>query len=433
MTKPIRHGQNWRIRWLDADSKRRSEVYRTYKQAQHALHLHEVEAEEIRRGLRKAAAEPRRFDDLCDLWTETRAKIKKSGDDDKSIIRAHLRPAFGAMWLHEITTEHTDRFWAERAHRERQTIRNQLVLLGTMLRYAKALGWIAHVPKINLPKLGQVRSRKFRWLREPQEIKKLLVAARAEGEIVYALYATAIYTGMRQGELAALRWSDIDFGRRLITVARSFDTSTKNENTWHVPILDPLMPILLRWRQLSVGKIVFPNQRGTLQSPSARIFNEVFHRVLARAEFGLADRRGKLRPPFTFHDLRHTFASHWVARGGDIFRLQKVLGHSSIELTERYAHLSADAFARDHGRLGGIEPVNEADVEALKKSEAEEKEAARKRTSANCCGGDADVEPCAAVVDHTPCADADDGAPHANDPGPKSPVEDRVEPHRRGA
>ena len=60
---------------------------------------------------------------------------------------------------------------------------------------------------------------------------------------------------------------------------------------------------------------------------------------------------------FRFHDLRHTFASHWVMRGGDLFKLQKILGHSSIEITLRYAHLAPHAFADDYGRLGG--PIEE--------------------------------------------------------------------------
>jgi integrase len=69
---------------------------------------------------------------------------------------------------------------------------------------------------------------------------------------------------------------------------------------------------------------------------------------------------GKLSAVYVrFHDLRHTFASSWVARGGDLFKLQKVLGHKSVTMTQRYAHLQPSAFAADYGLFGkglGHEP-----------------------------------------------------------------------------
>ena len=54
-----------------------------------------------------------------------------------------------------------------------------------------------------------------------------------------------------------------------------------------------------------------------------------------------------------FHDLRHTFASQWVLKGGDLFKLQKILGHQSVQMTMRYAHLAPDAFREDYQRLNG--------------------------------------------------------------------------------
>ena len=51
----------------------------------------------------------------------------------------------------------------------------------------------------------------------------------------------------------------------------------------------------------------------------------------------------------------NTLASHWVMRGGDLFKLQKILGHKSVQMTVRYAHLAPDAFAADYDRLGTVE------------------------------------------------------------------------------
>ncbi len=80
--------------------------------------------------------------------------------------------------------------------------------------------------------------------------------------------------------------------------------------------------------------------------PSARAFQDVLHRVLEAAKFP----RGYI----TFHGLRHTFASHWMMNGGDIFRLQKILGHKDTQMTQRYSDLAPEAYAQDHARLDGL-------------------------------------------------------------------------------
>jgi integrase len=79
----------------------------------------------------------------------------------------------------------------------------------------------------------------------------------------------------------------------------------------------------------------------------------------AEAGVELADheKSGKTRRYIVFHDRRHTFASHWVMRGGDIFRLQKILGHQSVQMTMRYAHLAPDVFKDDYDRLGTCAPT----------------------------------------------------------------------------
>lgn len=67
----------------------------------------------------------------------------------------------------------------------------------------------------------------------------------------------------------------------------------------------------------------------------------------------MVERDRKLRRYIRFHDLRHTFASQWVMKGGDLFKLQKILGHKTVQMTMRYAHLAPNAFAEDFKRMGG--------------------------------------------------------------------------------
>ncbi|HEY3805158.1 MAG TPA: tyrosine-type recombinase/integrase [Kofleriaceae bacterium] len=68
-----------------------------------------------------------------------------------------------------------------------------------------------------------------------------------------------------------------------------------------------------------------------------------------------------LPPQLRFHALRHTFASHWVLDGGDIFRLSKILGHSNVTITQKvYAHLAPDAWERDYHRVSFVVPAEDA-------------------------------------------------------------------------
>jgi hypothetical protein len=167
------------------------------------------------------------------------------------------------------------------------------------------------------------------------------------------LYLTAIATGMRAGELAGLEWADVNVDSRLIMVQRSFLGLTKSGQARPVPILDMLLGELRGWRLRHPGRLVFTNRDGNMLDKSARAFQEVLHRALDRGGFPSEMKpNGHARPYVTFHGLRHTFASHWMMRGGDIFKLQKILGHQSTTMTDRYAHLAPHAFADDYARFG---------------------------------------------------------------------------------
>ncbi len=317
----------------------------------------------MKRGLRAPPApEKKTVGDALDYWVTNRAPQKRSGGDDESIIRCHLRPTFGHLRLRELGVQHVDAFVATRAKLDPKTVHNLLTLLISVLNAAVDLGWLAKVPRIKKPKV-RMFSADYRYLRTDQERDTFLRAARDEGEDVVTLYATAVFTGMRAGELGGLRWDDVDFERRLITVQRSYDGPTKAGDVRYVPILTVLLSMLRAWRLRCPGALVFPNRDGRMLRPSGRVFQEVLHRVLARSGLPERERRGRARPYIVFHDLRHTFASHWVASGGDLFKLQKILGHKTVQMTMRYAHLAPAAFREDWDRLGAAAlPVDDARV-----------------------------------------------------------------------
>lgn len=366
---PSKHGKGWRARWTDEHDRRHSKTFRFRRDAEAFERRKKAETEEIVGGLRAERPIPRPFAALCDYWIENRASQKRSRKHDESIIRKHLRPAFASVDVTALGVSDVDRFVRERPTLGRKTLANVLTLLIAMLNLAKDLGWLSAVPRIRKPKL-RLFEQDFAFLRTDQEVARVLREARATGEIVHALYATAVFSGMRKGELAALRWEDVDFDRRLITVQRSYEGPTKPGDVRYVPILDALIGTLKRWRLRCPDALLFPSEAGTMRDPDSRIFRETLHAVLARAGLPRRERAGKERPYITFHDFRHTFASHWVMRGGDLFKLQKILGHKSVQMTMRYAHLAPHAFADDWARFGSG-ATELADVVALPGRSAE--------------------------------------------------------------
>lgn len=338
--RPVRCRDKWRVRWIDHEGRRQSAVFDSEREAQRALDARRTEAHEIRRGLRQRPPEDRTFNELADYWLTHRAPAKRSRDDDESIIRRHLRPVFGALLLRELSAEQIDRYTQSRAHLAAQTVRNHLTLLGSMLRLAIELRWLAALPSIRKPRADPEDELDPPWLKTQDEIRRVLEAARSEPEpLVFVLYATAVYTGMRAGELAGLRWADVDLTRRTIHVRRSFDGKTKTRaSRRYVPIVDALLPILRAWQACARNELVFPNNAGNMHDPQARVFQETLHRVLDRAAFQRPT-DGRAKHVIHFHSFRHTFACHWRLNGGPLEELIRVLGHTSKRMTEHYANV----------------------------------------------------------------------------------------------
>jgi integrase len=134
----------------------------------------------------------------------------------------------------------------------------------------------------------------------------------------------AISTGMRLGEILNLKWKDVDFEHGFIRVVKS-----KNNESRDIPINAFLLETLKGLKKsLETGNYVFCNEDGEPRKDIREAFSG------ARDRAGLED--------FRFHDLRHTAASLFASRGCDLITLQNLLGHKSVSMTQRYAHLMPD-------------------------------------------------------------------------------------------
>lgn len=136
----------------------------------------------------------------------------------------------------------------------------------------------------------------------------------------------AMNTGMRRGELFGLTWDAVDLGRSLVTVRA--DTS-KSGSARHIPLNREAADVLKRWRaQGSAEGLVFPGPGAGRMSN----VNKSWSAVVAKAK--LVD--------FRFHDLRHHFASRLVMSGTSLLAVKTLLGHSTVQMSERYSHLASE-------------------------------------------------------------------------------------------
>jgi integrase len=248
-------------------------------------------------------------------------------------LRKRILPELGGAKLAEIRRVDLQDL-AERLQAEGldpSTIRNALMPLRAIFRRALARGEVTINPTSGL-ELPAVRGRRAR-IATPAEAT-LLLAALPESE--RALWATALYAGLRRGELMALRWADVDLTDNLIRVERSWDIREgaiepkSRAGRRSVPLPGRLREQLIEHR-LRSGRsegLVFG------RSPTSP-----FEPVTVAARAKKAWQAAALEP-ITLHQARHTFASLMIAAGVNAKALSTYMGHASITITlDRYGHL----------------------------------------------------------------------------------------------
>jgi integrase len=161
-----------------------------------------------------------------------------------------------------------------------------------------------------------------------EQIDKLIACARlARWKALPVLICMAFTTGLRRGSLSGLRWRDVDLRERRATVQR-----TKNGKPIVAHLTDRVVAELQRIGPKEPDTLVFGSSSGKDRPHS---FDGAFERALADA--GL--------PQIRFHDLRHSCASHLAAKGASAPLLADVLGHTTLRMVSRYAHLNIMARA----------------------------------------------------------------------------------------
>lgn len=334
MSKPQRlPSGSWRIRYLDHLGSRRSAVFLTESAARAGLRRAEVDRDNIRAGLTRPRS-AQTLKDAASTRLDSRPPRRKL--DNQSHLDNHILPALGALTLAQISPDEIERF-IRRLEGKRTARKGEKNAEGRVLSAATIANVLITLRKLMNDCGHSVRIRYrvptsgYGWIRNPAEVGRFLDEC-GDGWFRMAC-ELAVYAGLRKGEVAALRRDALDFDRRLILVDRSYDGPTKSRQKRYAPMSPQLATRLRAW---------------LLRHPGPLLVTVDGQPMTERTETSSRARRACKRagvPEATFHQLRHTFASH-LAQRVSLPIVGAMLGHANPMTTARYAHLDTESLAR---------------------------------------------------------------------------------------
>ena len=253
---------------------------------------------------------------------------KRSWKTDVAIFRTHLIPFFGKQHLDEITTEDVMRLQQKGIEDGAApgSVNRRIIMLRAMFNlviHEWKLPGVSENPTAGIRLLPE-NNAKERYV-TPDELRRLLDACMASSNpMLYHIVAFLLVTGARRNEVLHAKWHDFDLQRGDWRIPRS-----KSGQARHVPLNDGALRLLEQVRGKSGSEYVFGNPE------TGSYYRNIFSTwETARTRAGLPDVR--------LHDLRHTFASLLVNSGRNLYEVQKLLGHTQVKTTQRYAHLARE-------------------------------------------------------------------------------------------
>lgn len=313
------------------------------------------------------AGGPKTFGEVADAWLAEKAAEVQDGHlkpstlkDYRSMLRrpdeplkrrgrgrtAHLMRAFEKRPIREISSADIDAFEKKlrTAGLSPQTRLKYEVVAGMIFAFAEAQGWIADNP-VKAKGRQKKKGRKREKLPEVYSIETVeKIASKVEDAMLGEVIRLAAMTGLRQGELLALRWRDIDWTGRKVTVrgryvpGEELEDVPKGGRVRTVPMSDQAGAVLDRLSRRDEhtrkGDLVVTD-RGKHIDPSTlrRAYMKARDAVIAQAA-----KEGEIVPKVVFHGLRHVFGSRCAMSGVPLFVLQHWLGHADAATTAIYAH-----------------------------------------------------------------------------------------------
>lgn len=258
---------------------------------------------------------------------------KKSAYKEEQLFRLHIAPVLAKFTFNDAMPLHIEKIGHSMKNKGKSptTINYTYAVVRQMWNLANVDGITdrQHPTKqIKKPKLNNKRERFI--TREEEAL--LLDALKERSEITHDMAMMSLDTGARWGELAALTWDNLNLEGN---TARLMDTKSGDNRTIHTTTTR-VKEMLQRRHANSSSQYVFPARDGGIQEQT----NVVFARTVE--EIGLNDGVKDQRKKICFHTMRHTFASRLAMAGVPLYTIKEAMGHHTIAMTERYAHLMPD-------------------------------------------------------------------------------------------
>ena len=280
----------------------------------------------------KTAEETKTFHDLMEKYMNEHSALKKRSTERDRASLKHLYPFFGTYAIKEIAPKVISRYKSERllARAKPATVNRELALLKHAFSLAvREWEWLQDNPvkKVSMEKEPQGRDR---WLTEEEEVAVLQNCPEWLREAV----TFAIDTGCRRGEMLSLTWKHVSIERGVATI---YGQKTAEWRT--IPLTKRVCEMLSSKNARQKVRALRENtvfSNGTGQPINIHELRWGFESALKAA--GIVD--------FRWHDLRHSFATRLAQNGVDLFTIQKLLGHKSFAMTQRYAHHCAESLRR---------------------------------------------------------------------------------------
>jgi integrase len=289
-------------------------------------------------------------------------RAKRTLESYQSTYKVHVRPVLGHLPLRVIRVHHGEAI-KQNFHKlglSASRGNDVLIQLKGLFNFAVRQQHLGVNPFKNLDPLKQHKKEIIYW--NQVEVDQFL--SSSINDRFYPLYVLLLNTGLRKSEACGLMWDCVDFDQKIITVKRTRDReglreTTKGGESRKVPMNIPTHEALLKVFQTRVHpSFVFCKANG----------EPISYEHLTDRLFRAAVKRAGVRQ-IRLHDLRTTFASHFCINNGNVFVLSKILGHKSVNITQKfYAEINNDflnsgaetvSFGRSHMNSSNVVFIND--------------------------------------------------------------------------
>ncbi len=268
-------------------------------------------------------------------------KTEKQCRQEEAYCRNWIFPVIGTKLIQDVSALDIDKIKNAMLKKDKapQTIKHVLAVIRQVYNRAIALEFYDRVNPIKRVKIPKVDANRTRFF-TPAEIKALLTELGKRSKTTHDISLTSLHCGLRASEVFRLRWQDVNFETRIITIPK-----TKNGEGKFAYMTRDLETMLQERKAAQEKKLkceitdtdlVFPARNGKVRKAIGHTFDRAIDTLGLNA--GKTDRKDRA----VFHTLRHTFASWHVQQGTALFEVQKMLGQKSFAMVQRYSHLASE-------------------------------------------------------------------------------------------